>query len=149
MNLKLSKQKATTENSNLSQKKKKKTTENLNQIISVQVMPVCSVAKSCLTLCDLMDCSPPGSSVRGIYQARVQRSRLPFPPPGNLPNPGIEPSFPESPVLAGRFFTTEPPGEAPVQIKFSFNISFTVSEIYKFRRHLILSCICTDHTYWE
>ena len=29
------------------------------------------VAKSCLTLCDLMDCSPPGSSVCGILQARI------------------------------------------------------------------------------
>ena len=27
--------------------------------------------QSCPTLCDLMDCSPPGSSVRGIFQARV------------------------------------------------------------------------------
>ena len=34
-------------------------------------------------------------------------SRLPFPPPGDLPNPGIECT---SPALAGRFFTTEPPG---------------------------------------
>ena len=29
------------------------------------------VAQSCLTLSDLMDCSPPGSSVHGIFQARV------------------------------------------------------------------------------
>ena len=29
------------------------------------------VAQSCLTLCDPMDCSPPGSSVRGILQART------------------------------------------------------------------------------
>ena len=33
-------------------------------------------------------------------------SRLPFPPPGDLPNPGIKHM---SPSLAGRFFTTEPP----------------------------------------
>ena len=33
---------------------------------------------------------------------------LPFPSPGNLPDPGIKPV---SPVLAGRFFTTEPPGK--------------------------------------
>ena len=33
-------------------------------------------------------------------------SRLPFPPPGDLPDPGIESM---SPKLAGRFFTTEPP----------------------------------------
>ena len=32
-------------------------------------------------------------------------SGLPFPSPGDLPNPGIEPA---SPILAGRFFTTEP-----------------------------------------
>ena len=29
------------------------------------------VAQSCLTLSDPMDCSPPGSSTRGIFQARV------------------------------------------------------------------------------
>ena len=29
------------------------------------------VAQSCLTLCDLMDCSPPGSSVYGILQAGI------------------------------------------------------------------------------
>ena len=37
-------------------------------------------------------------------------SGLPFPPPGGLPNLGIEPTSPMSPVLAGRFFTTESPG---------------------------------------
>ena len=29
------------------------------------------VTQSCLTLCDLMDCHPPGSSVHGISQARI------------------------------------------------------------------------------
>ena len=29
------------------------------------------VAQSCLTLCDPMDCTPPGSSIHGIFQARV------------------------------------------------------------------------------
>ena len=33
-------------------------------------------------------------------------SELPFPPPGDLPDPGIEPASLESPALAGRFFTT-------------------------------------------
>ena len=32
---------------------------------------MCSVTQSCLTLCDPMDCSPPGSSVHGISQASV------------------------------------------------------------------------------
>ena len=37
-------------------------------------------------------------------------SGLPFPPPGALPDPGVEPMSPVSPALAGEFFTTEPPG---------------------------------------
>ena len=38
-------------------------------------------------------------------------SRLPFPPPGDLSNPGIEPMSLTSPVLASRFFTTAPPAK--------------------------------------
>ena len=38
-------------------------------------------------------------------------SRLPFPPPEDLPNPGIEPMPLTSPVLAGGFFTTSAPGK--------------------------------------
>ena len=37
--------------------------------------------------------------------------RLPFPAPGNLPDPGLEPESPVSPALAGQFFTTGPPGK--------------------------------------
>ena len=37
-------------------------------------------------------------------------SGLPFPPPGEHPNPGIEPKSPVSPALASRFFTSETPG---------------------------------------
>ena len=35
-------------------------------------------------------------------------SGLPFPPPGDLANPGIEPASPASPALAGGFFPAEP-----------------------------------------
>ena len=38
-------------------------------------------------------------------------SGLPCPPPGNLPDPGIEPIFLMSPALAGGFFTLVPPGK--------------------------------------
>ena len=37
-------------------------------------------------------------------------SGLPFPPPGDFPDPGNKPTYPVSPAFAGRFFTTEPPG---------------------------------------
>ena len=46
-----------------------------------------------MTLCDPMDCSLPGSSVHGILQAMIQDG-LPCPPPGDFPNPGIEPMSP-------------------------------------------------------
>ena len=45
-----------------------------------------------LTRCGPMDCSPPGSSVSGILQARIPGCQ--FPSPGNLPDPGIEPGSP-------------------------------------------------------
>ena len=47
-------------------------------------------------------------------------SGLPFPSPGYLPNPGIEPASPVSPALAGRFFTTEPPGKTCIYLKHPF-----------------------------
>ena len=45
-------------------------------------------------------------------------SRLPFSTPGDLPNPGTEPSTQSlmSPALAGRFFTTVPPGKSGIVI---------------------------------
>ena len=71
---------------------------------------VCSLAELCPTLCDSMDCSPPGSTVHGIFQARILEW-LPFPTSGDLPGPGIKPSTPVSPALAGGFFTMAPPGD--------------------------------------
>ena len=55
-------------------------------------------------LCNPMDCSPPGSSVHG-FSRREYWSGVPFPPPGDLPHPGIELMCLKSPALAGRFFT--------------------------------------------
>ena len=37
------------------------------------------------------DCSPSGSSAYGIFQASKYQSEVPFPSPGDLPDPGIEP----------------------------------------------------------
>ena len=39
-------------------------------------------------------------------------SGLQFPPPGDLPDPRIKPQSPASSALAGRYFTTEPPGKS-------------------------------------
>ena len=51
-----------------------------------------------------MDCSPP----RQEYW-----SGLPFPSPGDIPDPGMEPMSPVSLALAGEFFTTRATWEAP------------------------------------
>ena len=66
-----------------------------------------------------MDCSLPGFSVHGILQARTLEW-VAMPPPGGLPDPGIEPA---SPALAGRFFTTEPPGKPPTPWTWFFLLS--------------------------
>ena len=69
-----------------------------------------SVAQSCLTLCDPMDCSLPGSPVHEIFQARIlelvaisysRRSFL-----------EIETVSPTSSALAGGFLAAEPPGKS-------------------------------------
>ena len=62
--------------------------------------------QSCLTLCNPMDCSPPGSSFMG-FSRQEYWSGLPFPSPGDLPNPGIEPG---SPALQADSLPSAPPG---------------------------------------
>ena len=52
-----------------------------------------SVVQSCLTLPDPMDCTLSSSSAHGISRQEYW-SGLPFPPPGDLPNPGIKPMSP-------------------------------------------------------
>ena len=52
-------------------------------------------------------CSPPGSSSKGLPWPEYW-SGLPFPPPGDLPNPGIEP---RSPALQADSLPSEPPGK--------------------------------------
>ena len=69
------------------------------------------------TLWDLMGCSPPGSSVHGDFPGKDTAvgchfwSGLPFSSPGDLPEPGIEPTSPASPKLAGGFFNAAPLGK--------------------------------------
>ena len=66
---------------------------------------------SCVRLCEPMDSRQSGSSVHGLFQARILEQTV-LPPPVDLPNPGIKPKSPVSLALSGRFFTTEPPGKA-------------------------------------
>ena len=74
---------------------------------------VCVPAKSCLTLCSPMNCSLPGSSVYGIFKARIlEQVAVSYSGVGGvLPEPEMEESL-VSPALAGRLFTTSTTWEA-------------------------------------
>ena len=94
------------------------------------------VTQSCLTLVIPMDCSLPGSSVMG-FPRQEHCSGLPFPSPRDLPNPGIEPA---SPLLAGRFFITEPP------VKPNYLSTYYITINYKFGRaprslHMVIAAM--------
>ena len=64
------------------------------------------VAQSCLSLCHPMDYNPPGSSMEFFRQEYW--SGLPFPSPGDLPDPGVESG---SPALQEYSLPSEPVGE--------------------------------------
>ena len=96
----------------------------------------CWVTKSCLTLCDLMDCSPPGSSVHGILQARIlEWVTISFSTGSSQPR-----DWTHVPCFAGRFFTTEPPLDIQWWMKQLWSFpqgAHTVTESSQVHRHLI------------
>ena len=71
----------------------------------------CLVAKSCPTLCDPMECSPPGPFVRGILQARILERVA------NSYCKGFSHFRDQTRIIAGRFFTTWATQEAPINNK--------------------------------
>ena len=78
--------------------------------MSITLLVCAAVAKllqSCLTLCDPIDGSPPGSPFLG-FSRQEHWSGLPFPSPGDLPDPGIKPG---SPAFQADALTSEPPGK--------------------------------------
>ena len=71
---------------------------------------------SCLVMCDsatLWTIALQAPLSMG-FSRQESCSGFPFPPPEDLPDPGIEP---RSPALAGGFFTTEPPGTFKIELK--------------------------------
>ena len=79
----------------------------------------CSVAQLCPTLCDPMDCSPPGSSVHGILQAEIlDLVAMPFSKGSS--QPGIEP---RSSILRVDSLPSEPPGKPAEVLDLPPNLS--------------------------
>ena len=75
-------------------------------------------AQSYPTLSDRMNCTHQ-ALLSVEFSSKKYWSRLPFPPPGDLPDPGIKPVSLVSPAFsafAGRFFTTVPPGKPLVNV---------------------------------
>ena len=74
-----------------------------------------------------MDCSPPGSSVHGMLQARILEWVHSF-LQGIFPNPGIEPHL--SPASADRYFTTSATWEAQTYLQFLNYQAFFLSTVF-------------------
>ena len=89
-------------------------------LIQLQRGCCCLVSKLCPTLCDTMDCSPPGSSVPVILQTRLlewvampsSTGSSQLKDPTHISHVSW---FPTSPALAGRLFTIAPPGKPSIQ----------------------------------
>ena len=73
-------------------------------------MIMCLVAQSCPTLCNPWNCNPPSPSLHGDCLGKNTGSGLPRPPPGDLPNLGVEP---RSPALQADSLPSKPPGKPP------------------------------------
>ena len=72
-----------------------------------EVLCCCVISKSCLTLATPLTIAHQVPLPMG-FPRQEYWSGLPFPSPGDIPDPEIEP---KSPALACKFFTTEPPGK--------------------------------------
>ena len=81
---------------------------DFRQQLSGRCMCACSVISNSLGVPWTVACQAPLSME---FSREEYRSGLRLPPPGKLPYPEIEPESAVSPELAGRFFTTEPPGK--------------------------------------
>ena len=82
------------------------------------VLHVCAQLLSCVQLCVTL-WTASCQALLSMGFSRQEWNKLPFPPPGDLPDPGIEPTSPVSPALAG-FFTTSYPGKDihPISLHF-------------------------------
>ena len=78
-----------------------------SKLIVPERCSVCLDVQSCPTLRNPLDYNLPGSSVLGIFQAEYW-SGLPFPPPGDPPDSGINPV---SPALQADSLSTDPSGK--------------------------------------
>ena len=102
-----------------------------------------SVTQSHLTLCNLEACSPPGSSVHGLFQAR-RLEQVAISSRGDLFHAGIELA---SPALAVRCFTTEPPGKLPIHTHACIYMTYMGVSLFAYLIVCTLQLTNTNTTY--
>ena len=96
-------------------------------------------AQSCPTLRDLIHCGPPGSSVQEIYKARIMEwVANPFSRGSSPPRDRTQIS-----CIAGRFFTTEPPGK-PYAYKLSSEYKYQVYINYQVNKYAHVCSVISD-----
>ena len=100
---------------------------NLDLMVRFMIYVLCAqLLQLCLALYNSMDCSPQASlSMR--FSRQEYWSGLPYPPPGSLPNPGIEFRYLTSPALASSFFTISATWEVRSNIYLKLIFVYVVS----------------------
>ena len=95
---------------------------------------MCMCAQSCLTLGNPWTVAIQTPLSIGFSRQKYWNG-LPFPPPGDLPDPGIKLKSPASLVLAGRFFTSEPLGKPLVYSDSFLNSLFFLRKLCRSIEH--------------
>ena len=90
---------------------------------------VCRLSLSCPTLCHLMDCSCKAPLLMWLFRQEYW-SGLPFPTPGDLPDPGIKLASLTSPALASGFFTISATWEAQFHTLSIVLLNLSITESY-------------------
>ena len=88
--------------------------DHCHRTLHVLVSVLTKLLQLCLTLCSPMDLGLPSSSVHGILQAKILEWVAVPPSPGDLPDPGVKPTSPAFPALAGGFFISGVSWEVPM-----------------------------------
>ena len=130
----------------------------VNHLTSLSLsVHVCIVAQSCPTLCNAMDYIAFQAPLSIRFFRQEHWSGLPFPPPGDLLDPGFEPVSPASPALQADCFTAESSGKPRASVhsstKWSHNKlvrlcwGFKKTPLFSFSRRLTLPPMRTNNSY--